>query len=105
MCDRIPIHSRDGGLVLTDKHKVYKRHEMFREKVRLNREDNYKIDNKKGAWYEVIWYSDGTFEREVLSACGITSSRAHIPFNPMVHDSFDEHGWGDEKNEEIREDI
>ena len=79
--------------------KVYKIREMLREKVRLCVSGSKRTRNdKKGLWYEVIWYSNGDYELHKLNPCGIAqhSGNSHIPFNPMVHESFNMGGWGDD---------
>lgn len=63
--------------------------EMLVEIVRLN--NKHQIDNEKGAWYKVIWYNDGTFERHSISAVGSDNhtisdrmfGTSRIPFNPL----------------------
>lgn len=76
--------------------KIWKIHPMLVEKVRLN---GNKIDEKNGAWCQVTWFSDGTYEIESMNFCGIRAMGNRIPFNPMNHDAFEEYGWGDERRQ------
>jgi hypothetical protein len=86
--------------------KIFKVKEILREKVRLAVSGSKRtINNKTGAWYEVVWFSNGDFELHPLAKCGIRESTSHIPFNPMTKESFTYSGWGDDKYDYNKEEI
>lgn len=87
-------------------NKIIKIKEILKEKVRISFSGNKRvIDDKKGTWCEVTWFTDGHFEINALSPCGIRASRSHIPFNPVTHESLIDLGWGDDKYDYNKEEI
>ena len=80
--------------------KVYKIKPMLTEQVRLSIKGNKRvIDNEKGAWYEVVWLSNGDFELHSLKPSGVgtyeANRPANIPFSPITSDNHYDYKWGD----------